>query len=134
MSAFTYLYYRMYKYYDTGRDLPLFSTFVVLFVFGYFNMMSLFDLIFAVGVGLKYKYYVGKGIYRFWPLLAGTPLYMLFHYYMIKLGNHERIFDRFKDESRIESRRNGVLVVLYFIGSIGLLIGVLWLRQVVRGY
>lgn len=134
MKAFDHIYYRLYRYYENDRSSPMFSTFASLLVFAYFNFISLLDLIFAVGMGVKIHYFVGKGITRFWPVLLMAPLFILFRYYLKNKGNHERILNRFKDESKAERRKSRVFVFLYFTGSIALFVGVLWLRDVIRGY
>ena len=135
MRVLRYYYYRIYSYYSKGDPDPYFATFLVIFLFGFFNFLAIIDILFSVIAGNEIIYFTVKsGIGRLWPALIILPLFSLFYYYFKKRGYHEKILEEFKNETRRQRLMSRLFVILYFMGSIALMGLGLWARQVIRGY
>lgn len=133
MFFLQYYYFRLYKYFSNGDAIPFFSTFLVIAVFGYFNLITLFDFL-SIIMDKRVELLVISGIGKFWPVMFLAPLFGLFHYYLKTLGNHSMIMDRFDKETSKQRIVSVLSVIIYFVVSIGLFVLILWLRQEVRRY
>jgi len=133
MKILKYYYYRIYKYFEKGDAVPFFSTFLVIIVFLYFNLITLLEFI-GILIGFSFKLLVIGGVWKFWPIIFILPIFGLFYYCLKSRGNHESIIKEFEGESRKQFILSSLIAILYFIISIGLFVGSLWLREKVRGY
>jgi len=131
---FDYYYFRLYKYYSNGDVIPQFSTLTTIFVFLFFNITSLMDLIFGVILGEKITLPTKQTHGYWWSLFLLLPHYLLFHYYLNVRGCHFRILEKFKNETPTEKRLSIIITILYFIFSIIFFVFTLYLRQLIRGY
>lgn len=134
MRLFRYYYYSVFNYFFNGSSIPFFQTFAVIIVFAFFNVLTLLNLIFSIGFGIKITLPVGSGIKWFLPVLIILPLFALFYYYFKKLKSHETIMKQFQNESSRQKYLSRLFVIIYFISSIALFVFVLWLRQQIRHY
>lgn len=134
MRLFRYYYFRVFSYFSNGSSIPFFQTFALIIIFALFNVLTLLNLIFPVGFGIKMTLPVGSGIKWFLPVLIILPLFALFYYYFEKLKSHEKILKQFQNESSRQKYLSGLIVIIYFIGSIAFFILALWLRQQIRHY
>jgi len=107
------IYFRLYKYYDNGRSIPLVSIFCVIFAIMVFMAFGLFNVL---------KIFFGKELFTFpvakagtimylWPLLLFFPLYFIFKYLMQKEGLHDSIMNEFENESE-KDRRKSIFMTL----------------------
>ncbi len=129
-----YYYYRLYSYFSNGDAIPFFSTFLVIMVFACFNLVTLIDIVFSLIFRYKVVLPVFGGYGQLWYLLIIIPAYMLYHYYLKDLENHGKIIEEFKTETKRQRLISSIWVTMYFVGSIGLFILTLWLREKIRGY
>jgi hypothetical protein len=123
----------MFSYFSEGSSVPVFRTFCVTLVFGYFNLMAVAILISLV-INREIILPVGKSISWLWPLLIIIPLFYHFTYLLEHRGWHVKILEEFSCETKNQRKRNDSFIILYFICSILFFIGVLWLRQYFKGY
>lgn len=132
MKPFKYYYFRVFSYFLTGTEIPFFRTFVVIFLFAFFNFLTIMNVVFTLGRGKKITLPVGTGINWFLPLLIILPLFAIFFYYLKNLGGHKIIMEEFQKETSKQRFLGGLLIILFLIGSMGLFILTLWLRQKYR--
>ena len=133
MYFLQYYYFRLYKYFSNGDAIPFFSTFLVITVFGYFNLITFVDFL-SIIMDKRLEVPAISGIGKFWPVIFLAPLFGLFHYYLKTLGNHSMIMNRFDKETSKPRILSVLFVIIYFIVSIGLFVFILWLRQKIRHY
>ena len=128
-----YYYFRVFTYFSEGSSIPLFRTFIVMFVFMYFNFLGILNII-SLWTDKKLLLRNGKEMVWFWPLLIVLPLFILFYYYLKKPGYHSGIIEQFRNEPSRKRFLNGFFIVGYYILSIALFIFTLWLRQEIKHY
>lgn len=130
---FNYHYRRVYSYYAKGDAVPVFSTFTFILVFGFFNILTLIDLIFSVGMGIKITMRTFDGFERIYLLLIIGAMYGIFHYLFIVKKRHSIILASEREESSGQLTKKYYLL-LYVICTIAFFVLELWLRQVTRGF
>jgi glucose-6-phosphate-specific signal transduction histidine kinase len=135
MTIFGYYYYRLYSYYSNGGGIPFFSTFCLIFIFFYCNVITVVTIVeITFNQVIKLPAFKGGSLGFFWPMLLIIPSYLFFYHFLRKKGYHELIIDKFKNENRRQRRTSIIFLILYFLVSITLFILTLWLRQVISGY
>lgn len=134
MKFFKYYYFRLFSYFSTGTEIPFFRTFAVIFLFAFFNFLTIMNAVSILGKGKKTPLTVSTEINWFLPLLIILPLFSIFFYYLKNLGGHKIIIEEFQKETSKQRFLGGLLIILYLIGSIALFILTLWLRQKYRNY
>jgi len=133
MKIVRYYYYRVYKYFEKGDAVPFFSTFLVIILFLYFNLITLINFM-GILMGFDFTLPVVGGMGKFWPLIFIIPLFALFYVCLKKQGIHDRILEEFQEETKKKRISSGLMTILYFIASIGLSVASLWIREKIRGY
>lgn len=117
MRFLRYYYYRLYLYYLPQNSVPMLSTFVAIFLFAFFNGLTLLNIHSAIYPELSFEIPLAKsGWKRFIPASFFFPFIGLFMYYFQK-GYHEKIMKEFEGETKKAKKISGVLVVCYFVGS-----------------
>jgi len=129
-----YYYFRMYSYFSGSSSIPVFRTFAIMFIFTYFNVLSLFTLIVSVVSNIKFTLPEGTGMMWFWPLLFVVPLFALFYYRLKYCGLHDLIIEEYSGQTKKQRLSGGWRIVVYFIASVLFFVLSLWLRQIIRGY
>ncbi len=134
--ALRYFYFRLYNYYASGSGDPFVSFCAsagVLIIFNFFTLIVLIEMFF--NFKLFYIPTQKKGsLGYFWPLLFLVPFYFFLDFLIRKKGLHDSIMEEFKAENRKEKWVSSILVILYFVLTMGFLFLALWLRQMVRGH
>ena len=134
MRILKYYYFRVYSYYSNGDSVPLLSTFLVIFLFAFFNLLSFLAVISSI---MKFKFTLPvfeKGPGRLLPLLIVLPFFGLF-YYLVKVRDlHNTIIGEFKEETSRGKFLSKLSVLIYFVSSIVLIVMSLFLRERLAGY
>lgn len=136
MREIRYFYYRLYKYYSTGKTPPFISVFCAIFgvlIFNFYTLSNLAVIIFNFRL-IDVRTFKGGTIGYLWVLVLVVPLYFVFDHFIRKKGLHERIMEEFKCESKKACRISKAMSVLYILLSIGCFFLTLWLRDIIRGY
>lgn len=128
-----YYYCRVYKYFEKGDAVPFFSTFLVIVLFLYFNLITILEFL-GILIGFNFKLPVVDGVGKFWPVIFILPFFALFYFFLKRRGFHEKIIQEFSEESRNKRNLSALITILYFISSIGLFVVSLWFREKIRGY
>jgi hypothetical protein len=134
MRLLKYYYFRLYSYYSKGDSVPFLSTFLVVFIFAFFNFLSLLALVAIISKEKFTLPVVEKGTGRLWPLLIVLPLFGLLIYLFKKKGYHDIILEEFRNETSRQKFLSKLFVILYFISSIALFVIALFLRERIAGY
>jgi len=132
MKSFQYYYYRLFKYFADGSDIPIFKAFAVIFIFALFNVLTVCAVISLFFV--DEKIIMPQSENRFWLLILVIPCYGIYYYYLRILDKHEYILNKFSNETIEKRNLNGFRIIGYLIASIVLFVLSLWLRQKIRGY
>lgn len=131
-----YYYYRVYKYYSNERTNPFFSSFCLMSMLLYCNVLAVVNFI-AVFLDSRVAglpSFKGGRLAFFWPLLFLIPGFFIFKYLIKQSGLHRLIMQEFNDETIKHKNLSILFVFLYIICSISCFVFALWLRQEVRGY
>jgi len=133
MRAIRYFYYRVFNYYQSGDEMPFFSTYLLIFISLFFHFLTILSLIETVFNVLPTSIDTG-GFKRLWSALVIIPFYVLYNQYFVKAGYHEKILKEFKNETKYQKRVSSFYTVAYFIFTVIFFFLSLWLRAEVRGY
>ncbi len=133
IRLFNYHYSRVYSYFSKGDAAPVFSTFAFILVFGFFNILTLVDIIVSVGAGVKITMPTFEGFKRIYLMLVILAIYSVFHYIFVSKKKHINILK----EAQGETSKQFIVryyVLLYVVSTIAFFVLSLWLRQVIRGF
>lgn len=131
---FSYYYFRMYKYYSNGGNIPQFRTLTTITVFFLLNILTLFTLVFDIILGKNIILPTRETHGYFWSLIPICLLLLLLYYYLNVRGYHFRIMEQFENETKKAKKRSGILTIAYFVLSFGFFVLILYLRQIIRKY
>jgi hypothetical protein len=130
MKVLRYYYYRLYKYFSNGGNIPFFSTYILIIAFLFINFLSFVDLIYPFfGLG-KLNFPAN----RFWSLLVIIPGFIIFNHVLKTMSYHDQIIAEFEIETKRSKNTSIVLVIVYFVFSMGFFAFSLWFREKLWGY
>jgi len=77
MKIIRYYYYRLYKYFQAGTEIPFFKTYSVLFIFLFINILKFLKVILLLTHQHKFTLFAAEGFEKLWWLILILPLFIL---------------------------------------------------------
>jgi hypothetical protein len=120
-----YVFYVLYMFYSKHENFAKSSSIIVtaaLLCFNFLSVLTIIDRVFQLKI-TSVIFTGDKNFDRFvtWPLTL-APFWIATHLYMSKSNKYLAVIERYKSETASAMRKGKIKVVIYFIGSLLLLV------------